>query len=309
VQNHGSTPTPGNRTRRSKSTGKSPVVQPVPQLAPGERIAVPIAHTFHAAGFHVSRRPARTDHYRSTIGARWCCRCRRVQVLLVDGDPGESADAGETRFLQVALDQGGDVVTGIEPQVVTDAALAEIDLSPFEAVYLCNVSAPTPAVVEKLEKFVAGGGGLFALRRPQVDPARYNEVFWRQGQGLLPLAFGEIAGDPTSRTICSSRARITAVRQVAEGLSCSSALRTDEALVTMIDDPKSERPVIARVRDAEGPARRSFSQDVRQRRRRGGAFAFTADEYCPIGRRRRPTWLSPRSPALRREAQTSPAST
>jgi len=26
-------------------------------------------------------------------------------------------------------------------------------------------------------------------------------VFWRQGQGLLPLAFGEIAGHPDKRTI------------------------------------------------------------------------------------------------------------
>jgi hypothetical protein len=200
-------------------------------------------------------------------------------VLLVDGEPGESADEGETRFLQVALDQGGDVVTGIEPQVITDANLAEADLSPFDMIYLCNVSAPAPAVVDKLEAFVRGGGGLGFFVGTQVDPSRYNELFWKGGQGLLPLALGELQGDPDKPDhLFLAAPDHPLCGHSGEGLGkfLGIAVLVGRYL-TMVDDPKSGASIMARVHDAEGsPAivTKSFGSG-------GGqviAFAFTAGD-------------------------------
>src|SRR5262249_9436295 len=152
VQNYGLDASPATELS-VEVDGKSRVVQPVPPLVPGQRIPVSIVHTFHTPGFHrIDASLPASDHFplddRRTLVLPVP---ESSKVLLGDGEPGESAAEGETRFLQVALDQGGDVVTGIEPQVFTDANLADTDLSPFDMVYLCNVAAPSPAVVDKLE--------------------------------------------------------------------------------------------------------------------------------------------------------------
>jgi hypothetical protein len=79
------------------------------------------------------------------------------------------------------------VSTGIEAQVVADSALDETDLAPFDVVWLCNVQAPSQAGAKKLEDFVAAGGGLVVTAGALVDAQRWNELLWRDGQGLLPM--------------------------------------------------------------------------------------------------------------------------
>ena len=64
-----------------------------------------------------------------------------------------------------------------------------------DMVFLCNVPAPTQDAVQKLEQFVAGGGGLAVFVGNQVDTKRYNEILYRDGQGLLPAPLTELAGD------------------------------------------------------------------------------------------------------------------
>ena len=49
--------------------------------------------------------------------------------------------------------------------------------------------------MQKLEQFVAGGGGLAVFVGNQVDTKRYNEILYRDGQGLLPAPLTELAGD------------------------------------------------------------------------------------------------------------------
>ncbi|HLQ39021.1 MAG TPA: BatA domain-containing protein, partial [Planctomycetota bacterium] len=236
--------------------GSSRVVRPVPGLAPGQKVAIPITHTFHQAGSHrIEAQVPPSERYplddRRALALEVVERSR---VLLVDGDPAEGQNDAGTLFLTVALDPGGDSISGIEPQVVQDSALADIDLQQFDMVWLGNVPCPSEAVVQKLEKFVAGGGGLVVFAGPQVDVARYNELLYKNGKGLLPLAFGEVAGDPDrpDHLFLSKREHPIAARfpEILE-LLLNRAVLVKRCL-PMLEESGSTAAVIARLHDAEG---------------------------------------------------------
>ena len=63
------------------------------------------------------------------------------------------------------------------------ARLATAKLDDFDAIYLLNVTAPSPAAWESLGKFVLGGGGLGVILGTRVDSSRYNAEL---PQTLLP---------------------------------------------------------------------------------------------------------------------------
>jgi hypothetical protein len=260
--------------------GKSRVVQPVAALAPGERLPIPVIHTFHTAGFHrVEASLPAVDHYplddRHTLAIDVKDKAR---VLLVDGDPQNGGDEAETWFLTAALDPGGETASGIEPQVVGDQALGELDLNQFESVWLCNVPSPTEAVVKKLEAYVAAGGGLVVWAGGLVDPARYTELFYKDGKGLLPLPFGELVGDPDrpQHLALSSKTHPITVRfpELLEMLM--SRLVLVKRCLAMQEPADHGAAVLARLHDAEGApviAARPFGT--------GGEvvqFAITADQ-------------------------------
>ena len=235
--------------------GKSRVLMPVPPLAPGERVAVPFGNTFHQAGpHHIDIALEAADTYaiddRRTIALDVATRSR---VLLVDGEP--DADEGETFFLQAAFELGGEVTSGIEVQVVSDSMLAGADLAAFDAIWLCNVQSLDAALAARLEAFVARGGGLLVACGPQVDAGRYNELLYKGGKGLLPMAIGEVDGDPDRPEHAALVARD---HPVCSGVVEALELLTNRVLLirrwlTLVEEPGSTASVVARIRDAEGP--------------------------------------------------------
>ncbi len=242
--------------------GQSRVVLAVPPLAPGERVAVPFVHTFAQGGPHrVEAQLEAVDTYPLDDRRALALDVRdKSRVLLVDGQPDE--DEGETYFLQAALDAPE---AGVEPQVVADGALDDVDLGAFDAVWLCNVQAPSPALAARLEAFVAAGGGLMAWCGAQVDAAAWNERLWRDGKGPLPLPIGDVAGDPDR----PEKAAFTAPEHpVADGVAEVLDLLFGNVVLAkrwlqLVDDGKSGASVIARIRDVDGPpllAMRSFGQ-------------------------------------------------
>ncbi len=257
--------------------GSTSVSLDVPQLAPGERVTVPFGYTFHAPGSHrvvASLEPGGTFPFddRRVLALQVRDKSR---VLLVDGEPDE--DDGETFFLQATLDVPE---SGIEAQVVSESGFDEVNLGAFDMVWLCNVQAPTTEAAERLEAFVMSGGGLAITLGSLVDAPRYNELWWRDGKGPLPLPIGEIDGDP-DRPEAAFLA--SANHPMCDGVSelfqlvLGSWIQVKRWLT--IEEPEGhEAAVVARVRDAEGPpmlATRSFGEQ-------GGEvalFAITADRF------------------------------
>ncbi|HEX6812272.1 MAG TPA: BatA domain-containing protein [Planctomycetota bacterium] len=232
--------------------GQSRVVQPVPQLAPGQQVSLPIVHTFQQAGFHridalLEPSEAFPLDDRRTLALEVRDKSR---VLLVDGQPDE--DEGEAYFLQAAMENQE---SGIEPQIVSETMLDETNLDPFDAIWLCNVQAPTAASSRRLEAFVAAGGGLVVACGSLVDAARYNELFWRDGQGVLPLPLGEIAGDPDrpehALLVNKDHAICERVGEVMELLFANVVLV--KRWLTIVEERGHTASIVARIRDAEGP--------------------------------------------------------
>jgi uncharacterized membrane protein len=174
----------------------SNVVRPVPPIPPGGTFVVDIEHTFRDPGFHGVVATIKKDQYPvDDVGVLALEVVATSPVLVVDGDPGNSEEEGETFYLSAALDTGGDVMSGITVEAIQTTSLLEYDLSHINMIFLANVSSPREDVVEKLEKFVAEGGGLMMFLGNQVDPGRFNKAFYKDGKGLLPLPLTELKGN------------------------------------------------------------------------------------------------------------------
>lgn len=251
VQNFGLDPTTPT-TVAVEVDGQSRVVLTVPQLAPGERIAVPIGHTFHQAGPHrIDAMLEPTEQFPLDDRRTLALDVRdKSRVLLVDGQPDE--EDGETFFLQAAMEM---VESGIEPQVVTDQTIEETDFKLFDLIWLCNVQTLSAATAKRLEEYVASGGGLAILCGPLVDAPRYNELLWRDGQGVLPLPLGEIGGDPDRPEKAMLAQRDHAI---CDGMSEVLDLLFGNVVLVkrwlqIVEDGKRDASVVARIKDAEGP--------------------------------------------------------
>jgi hypothetical protein len=105
-------------------------------------------------------------------------------------------DAALAPFSSSAARGGRVPLWSIEPTYVSQRGLSRVSLSRYAAVFVCDVPRITPAVAQKLHRFVLGGGRLCWLLGPAVDPQVYNTV----AAGTLQLLPGEISGPVTSRT-------------------------------------------------------------------------------------------------------------
>lgn len=260
--------------------GQSSVSLDVPQLAPGEKVALPASHTFGSAGFHrVEARLETTEHFPLDDARAFAIEVKeKSRVLLVDGDPDE--DLGETFFVVSAYDPTGDQRFGFELQVVSDTGLGELDLEPFDFIWLCNVQAPTEEFAERLEAYVGNGGGLGVFCGALIDVQRYNDLLWKDGKGLLPLPLLEVDGDPDRPE--------PAVLTKKDHPMCGGLGEVFELLMNNVVLVKRwiafdhefdhDAAIVARIRDAEGPpliVTRPFGSGGGQ----VSAFAITADKH------------------------------
>jgi hypothetical protein len=84
----------------------------------------------------------------------------------------------------------------IEPTYRSAAGLTQTDLSPYAAVFMCDVPRLTSAMAQKLHRFVMNGGRLCWLLGPAVDAQNYNSI----AAGTLQLLPGDISGPVSSQT-------------------------------------------------------------------------------------------------------------
>ena len=276
VKNFGLDPTPAT-TVAIGVDGQSNVTQDVPQLAPGERWTVPIKHTFHQPGAHridCKLEPNEAFPFDDIRSLALHVR-EKSRVLLVDGEPDEGD--GEVFFLRATLDVPE---SGIEAQVVTETGFDETNLDAFDMIWWCNVQSPTELAAKRLEEFVAAGGGLAITCGSLIDAPRYNELLWRDGDGLLPLPIGEIAGDPDrpehAHLANKDHAMCEGVSELFE-LVLGNWIQVKRWLV--LEEPANhEASVVARVGGADGPpmlATRTYHGDAGE----VALFSITADRF------------------------------
>jgi hypothetical protein len=157
--------------------------------------SVAFGYKFPAPGDYVvqvqtSRDALELDDTRSAV-----VRVRNtVPVMLVNGKPASEAFDRATEWLRVALnpydekDATPPSVTA-RPKVLTQFQFADEslgDLTNYDAVFLCDVPRFSPAEVRRLEAHVRRGGAAIFCLGERVDKGEYNELLYRNGEGLLP---------------------------------------------------------------------------------------------------------------------------
>ncbi len=115
-----------------------------------------------------------------------------IPVLVVDGDPSPLPERSESFFLERIGVEG----TGLIVDVVTASELASVSLSKYKVIFLCNVDEASEDRIISLEQWVNNGGGIVFMPGSVVRASRFNESFFKEGEGLSPLKLLNEDGDP-----------------------------------------------------------------------------------------------------------------
>ncbi len=178
---------------------RSRVMLPLEPLEPGASGKVAITQTFHSPGYHGISATIPADRFPIDDSRSLALDIREFsKVLVIDGDPGESIEESESFFLAAALEPGGEQTTGMQVRILAShelGNLSEEELAEADMIWLCNLARPSPQIAAKLESFAAQGGGIVFFLGNQVEVDSYNQLLYRQGEGILPVALVSVAGD------------------------------------------------------------------------------------------------------------------
>lgn len=173
-------------------------------LPVGEDQPVVFTQTFSSPGDHLLEVQIDDDPLRLDNRRRLAVPVREnVRVLLVDGDFKAEPFQAETDYLAAAL-HPEDATSGapssyIQTEVVPEGELARQELSPYDAIALCNISQFTEAEVNSLNDYLRQGGGLVVFGGDQVIPDNYNRLLYADGEGILPASLGPSVGDAAKK--------------------------------------------------------------------------------------------------------------
>jgi len=170
------------------------------RLGAREKGQVLFSHAFDKAGSHGVEIVADADALTADNGYLASITVRdKVPVLLVNGDPNPEPLKGETDFAEIALQpysagrvELADLITSkvIRPDDINSKALGDAAV-----VMLANVHKLNDDQVRALEEFVKNGGGLMIFPGNRIDSNWYGSALYKDGKGLLPLAYESLAGD------------------------------------------------------------------------------------------------------------------
>ena len=196
VRNHSDEPV--RSLRVDLLLGGETVGQQLTDLSADEEVAVPFRIVAPEVGLHWGEVRLQGDAFAEDD--RFYVALQTVspaRVLVVDGDPGTSLFDSETFYLFSALQPRGSLGPPLfHPKPLVWEGLEQERLSDYSVIVLCNVEALSPQVRQGLHQFVTDGGGLIFFAGHQVDPARYNALFYGSDTPLLPAALGEPVQQP-----------------------------------------------------------------------------------------------------------------
>ncbi len=118
----------------------------------------------------------------------------RLPILAIDGRPAErDKKEGDSFFLRNIFTN---VSGGFAWQPGTVNDLDKLDLKQFSCILLMNVPTLSEEESKKLEEYVRNGGGVGIFLGPDVKPADYNAMLYKDGAGLMPVPLPEKSSEP-----------------------------------------------------------------------------------------------------------------
>jgi hypothetical protein len=169
-----------------------PVSEQTLDIAAGSNTSAQFTYRFNSPGQHVIE--ARTSGDRLEIdNTRWLVVPVReaVRVLCIAG----RADAA--RYVSDALNPNPADDSPIQPVVISETDLPEVDLTDFDCVFVCNLAQFTPGEAERLSRFAEAGGGVVFFLGDRVLVENYNTLKTGTKQPLIPVKIGQIINQPS----------------------------------------------------------------------------------------------------------------
>lgn len=166
------------------------------EIPPGKTETRRIQVYFAKGGKHVVEAVLPEDPV-ATDNRRWAVIefPEGVPVLVIDGSEGSRA----SRHLRLAF-QPGKNKTGIRPDFRSLEFLRNADsetLSKYSAIYLIDADlGADQAMNRNLQQYVEAGGGLAIFLGPRIDIEDYNDHWFQEGEGLLPMPLEVITSLP-----------------------------------------------------------------------------------------------------------------
>jgi hypothetical protein len=173
-------------------------------LAPEGEAVLSFTHAFDKVGDHSLSVRLEGDSFADDNAFHSIVQVRnQLNVLLIDGSPGNEPLSGAADFLEIAL----------TPHTVAAATLKDLirtkkielrkirneDLRQQEVIIMADVERLQGNTQNEIGKFVKEGGGLLVFAGPDCDLDWYNREFYRKGEGLYPAAIkGQARADSDS---------------------------------------------------------------------------------------------------------------
>lgn len=163
-----------------------PVGQQTVDIPAGGEKSVRFTHRFVEPGRHTVAVRTSGDRLEVDNTRRLVAEVRdAVRVLCVAGRQGAA------RYVADALDPDPHDDSALRPVVASEGDLAELDLAPYDCVFLCNVAQLSAGEAERLRRYAEQGGGVVFFLGDQVLADRYNALAEGK-QPLVPARLGEL---------------------------------------------------------------------------------------------------------------------
>ncbi|MBI4606819.1 MAG: BatA domain-containing protein [Planctomycetes bacterium] len=246
----------GSSGPEAQATAVGPAID---ELPPGPAMPFTVPVTFRSAGHHgvTVELTGNRDALPGDDAAHLAVEVvTAIEVLLVDGEPSSEPFAGETDFIAAALAPGGEVSSGLKPQVVVEENVPRGGLERYAAVVLANLHSVPAELLEPLGRYVRAGGTLVLFPGDQADPALWSRQLGDLGnppagepppaRGILPARLGalEIEQDPVGISPSLDHPYFRLLRDASDLLG---SIRFEKRFVL---EPVAGAQVIARHTDA-----------------------------------------------------------
>ncbi len=178
VQDDGPAPLAASPVSVSADGGTLPAAA-APAVAPGSRAEVPFNVFLASPGGHYLRAalPGGDTFPPDDVRYHALDAVAQAPVLIVEGKPAPAL------YLKTALQPAPGAQGGLRPEVVSADAGLPADLSPYAAVFLCDVSSPAPWR-DAFVRYVRGGGRLVAFLGERADANAWNTSLFAVDGGL-----------------------------------------------------------------------------------------------------------------------------
>jgi hypothetical protein len=178
------------------SSGARSVFQTTVDLPPGASTAVTLTPRFSTVGPHILRariQPAVHSAGNLTFDDELDAIVNVVdplEVCILTGDAADTVAIRQADALRLALmpyksagEKGPDLAN---VTVINPADAWPTDLSSFRVIVLADVPELDETQAQRIEQFVFDGGGLLIAPGDFFRPGAYDEVLYRDGEGVLP---------------------------------------------------------------------------------------------------------------------------